>query len=260
MPAPMPQDCIPASFASADEFMTAYMAQVPDGKVVDVQRDPQTMQQLSAMNYEMPGDPYTKTWMDYASITVEYKRNETEYMSVVNVFTLHNYMRSGHSFGSGSVLEMAGGGAFMMTEFAAPKATFIDYVPAFLMFQRNYLVDPAWQAKINRMNNNIARDNLESSRKIAQINAQSSAEISAMSMDSWRRKQASDDYLSRETTEMIYGEETYKADTPSGQIALPLGYDKAYQLQDGSFVLTNDNFFDPARDAGQNGTLLTPLP
>lgn len=259
MSMPVPQDCLNASFNSADEFLSAYISQLENGKVVDVQRNPDVLRMVSGMNSEFHGDPYSRTWVDAASVTLEYTLESVPKMSVVNLFTFHSYTKSGHTMGMGPPLEMAYGGAYYMVEFAAPKKEFMDWVPAFLSFERNYRVNPEWQARINKMNNKISKDNLETSRKISEINRKTSQEISAMSMDSWRKQQASDNYLSRETTEMIFGEETYSADMPSGQISLPYGYDQAWQLDDGTFVVTNDQFFDPSKNTGQIGSLLKPM-
>ncbi|MBX2881606.1 MAG: hypothetical protein KTR32_16795 [Granulosicoccus sp.] len=260
MAIPVPQDCLNANFNSSDEFLSAYTSSLEDGKVVDVQRNPDVMKMVSAMNSEFHGDPYSKFWGDAASVTVEYTLESVPQMSVVNIMTFHSYTKSGHTMGMGPPLEMAYGAAYFMVEFAAPKSEFINWVPSFLAFERNYRINPEWQARINKMNRRMSKDNLETSRKISQINSKASQEISAMSMDSWRKKQASDNYLSRETTEAIFGEETYSADTPSGQISLPFGYDQAWQLDDGSFVVTDDRFFEPTKDAGQGGSLLKPLP
>ncbi|MBX2885358.1 MAG: hypothetical protein KTR32_35715 [Granulosicoccus sp.] len=260
MQAPLPQDCMAGSFGSAEEFATAMIQGAENGRIVDVQRNPNVQQQLSIFNYEQPGDPYMKSWADAASITTEYTVNGTAFQSVVNLYTMHSYMKSGHTYGVGEPLEMAYGGAFATTEFAAPKSRFSEFMPIFLLFENNYQVNPEWQARINKANRKMAKDNLETARKIGEINASTSREISAMNMDSWRKRQASEDRLSRERTEMIFGQETYAADTPTGQIELPFGYERAFQLQDGSFVVTNDQFFEPSKDLGQPGKALNALP
>ena len=62
------------------------------------------------------------------------------------------------------------------------------------------------------------------------------------------------------TVEVIKGVETYGADTPTGQIELPNQYDRAFQLNDGSFVVTNNVMFEPYRDTGLDGTELKTVP
>jgi len=51
--------------------------------------------------------------------------------------------------------------------------------------------------------------------------------------------------------------ETYDADVPTGQVELPSGYDRAFQLNDDTFVVTNDAFYEPFRDSGIDGRELT---
>jgi hypothetical protein len=72
-------------------------------------------------------------------------------------------------------------------------------------------------------------------------------------MESWRRQNDSSDRTQRETSEWIRDVETYDADVPTGQIELPSGYDRAFQLNADTFVVTNDAFYEPFRDSGIDG-------
>lgn len=260
IPAPQAQDCIAGNFGSAEEFVSAMLQDVPGGRVIDVQRDEKLQQQLPHMFQELPGDPYMKSWADAASITTEYEVDGITYQSIVLAFTGHHYMKSGFSTGFGPGMEMATGGAFNTAEFAAPKARFQEFLPTFTLFQNNYRINAEWQALISKHTQAMARDNQETAANIARINAETHREISAMRMDSWQRQRASDDRHSREFSELILEQETYAADTPSGQVALPMGYERAFQLQDDSFFLTNDLFLEPGRDLGQAGRELSVLP
>jgi hypothetical protein len=62
----------------------------------------------------------------------------------------------------------------------------------------------------------------------------------------------------REFGEAIRGVETY-ADRNGGTVELDHTYNHAWQLDDGSYVLTDDNFFEPYRDLGLSGERLQPV-
>ena len=110
---------------------------------------------------------------------------------------------------------------------------------------------------MNRYNQQMNQQALQSSRKISSIISNTYSEISDMNMESWRKRNESSDRMQRETSEAIRGVETYDADTPTGQIELPSGYDRAFQLNDDTFVVTNDAFYEPYRDSGIDGRELS---
>lgn len=240
-----PADCINGRFDSADAYVNAFAGQ-SGGRVVDVQRDPASQQLLSQYPFfsEQPGDPYTRIWSDTAAVTYEYSRNGVPYTAVMVLFTRHNHTIAGHSSGY-SVLETGYGVATNRVVFAAPSSSFGNYQAAFQLFTRNYRVNPEWQARMARHGAKMSEIAIESGRKIAEITSKTYSDISDQSMESWRRRNESFDTGTRETSEWIRGVETYDADTPTGQVELPTGYDRAFQMNDGTFVVTNDHFFDP---------------
>ena len=245
---PAGRDCIPAAFNSADQYVQGFMAsQLQNSRIIKIQRDPQTMQMLSQypFRHEMQGDPYSNNWWDAAAVEVEYTYQGKDYSGVMSLFTIHNYTVSGHSFGYGAPLEMGYGVAFNQVLMAAPAGEVEKYMPAFELFMKNYRVNPEWQAKMNRHNQKMSQIQIEANRKFSNTIAKTYSDISDMSMDSWRKRNAMSDTGQRETIEWVRGVETYNADTPTGQVELPTGYDRAFQMNDGTFVVTNDQFFDP---------------
>lgn len=256
---PTGSDCIPAAFSSADQYVQGFIGQLRDAKIETVERDPATIEVLSQYPFssEMPGDPYSKTWWDAASVTFTYAQAGEPYTGVMILFTMHNYTVSGQSFGFGPPLQMGYGTAAIQVLLSAPTDRFAEFTPAFELFLKNYQVDPDWQARMNRYNQQMNQQALQSSRKISSIISNTYSEISDMNMESWRKRNESSDRMQRETSEAIRGVETYDADTPTGQIELPSGYDRAFQLNDDTFVVTNDAFYEPYRDSGIDGRELS---
>ena len=79
-----------------------------------------------------------------------------------------------------------------------------------------------------------------------------------MQMDSWRKQQESSDRGSREFNEYIRGVETYNDPINGGSVQLDNTYDNAWQLNDGTYVLTDDPSFNPYAATGQDGQRLEP--
>lgn len=99
-------------------------------------------------------------------------------------------------------------------------------------------------AAMNRHNAIISSQNMAGARARSAIIAQTGAEIGQMQMDGWTSRQASSDRMQRETLEGIGGYETY-ADPRGGSVQLDNSYDRAFQMNDGSHIQTNDPYFNP---------------
>ena len=249
---PIPRDCINGMFESADQFAAAFVSQQQDGRVLEVYRDEKLLAALSPLNYEQPGDPYTKNWTDFISAQVSYTEKGEKMMAVMTMMTMHTHMVSGHSFGS--PMQMSYGAAVMLTVYAAPEDEFENRLGEFHLFATNYRPGLEWQTRIAQHNRKMSGIAIEGARDRSEIISKTYSDISDSSMISWRKRNAMTDTGQREASEMIRGVETYGADTSTGQIELPFGYDHAWQMPDETFVVTNDAFFEPA-----DGTRLSPL-
>jgi len=131
--------------------------------------------------------------------------------------------------------------------------------------------NPAWQSRMAKYHAKNAKTQADSSAKIAAINRKGAADrarissntnndILDMQMDSWRRQQGSNDRGQREFSETMREVETYNEPYYGGTVELDNNYDRAFQLDDGTNVLTNDPSFDPYAATGQDGQELEPTP
>lgn len=266
---PPAQGCIPAAFESADQYVSAFISQMPDAKIISVDRDPQTMQILSREPFrsEMPGDPHYRTWWDAASIHFTYRKEGVPHSGTLILMTIHSHMVTGHSLGQLMPLQTMSGAASSQVMITAPTSEFAQHLPAFYLFLKNYRVNPDWQARMDQHNAKISEINVKGARERSEIIRKAAldlsktySDISDMSMESWRRQNETSDRMQRDTVEGIRGVSTWKADTPTGQIELPTGYDRAFQMKDESFIVTNDATFNPYVATGQDGTELTLAP
>lgn len=256
---PVPRDCIAKGYRDAEDFAHDFVSTQENARIVKVERDPATSQLLAQppFSVEMPGDPYMRGWWDAAAVTFTYRYQNTDYTGVLILFTMHNHTVSGHSYGFGMPLEMGYGGAMVQTVFAAPTDQFDALAPVAMLFLKNYRPDPEWQARMNKHNAKLSADAIQAGKNISKIISSTYSGISDSSMASWRSRNESSDRSQRETSEWIRDVETYDADVPTGQVELPSGYDRAFQLNDDTFVVTNDAFYEPFRDSGIDGRELT---
>ncbi|MEM5516657.1 hypothetical protein WNY37_06825 [Henriciella sp. AS95] len=243
---PVGQGCIPAAINSADEYVQGFIGQLDSPQIVSVERDPATSEALAKppFTYEMQGDPYSKNWWDAASVTFDYKRDGKDYTAAMIVFSTHSYMLSGHSFGFGQPLEAGYGAAVVQILIAAPKDQIEDYVPAFMLFLKNYRSNPEWDRRIQAYLEASRPKNTPRQPSASSVVSNTYDEISDITFNGWKKRNEITSSSPRETSEWIRGVETYNANTPSGQIELPQGYDRAFEMNDGSFVVTNDAFFE----------------
>ena len=117
--------------------------------------------------------------------------------------------------------------------------------------------NPQWASKIAGHNAAIGRVALEESRKRAAMIAETNDYVSRLREETWAAQQKSADRRAREFGELIKGVETYDdADAPGGQVELSSTYNRAWRLNDGSYVLTDDPNFDPWRDLQMEGKQL----
>lgn len=253
------RDCLRTPFNTADEYARAFVSGFRGGQMVNVERDPELSRILSQdpFSFELPGDPYMRSWTDAAAIHFTYDEQGTEYTGGLMLFTQHSYVAMGGMFGMRQ--EMVSGGAAVQILFSAPTANISDYEDTFLTFMQNYQPGAEWTDRMNRMQAQMSQERIETSRRISQIISDTSADISAMNMSSWRARNESQDRGSRQFSEAIRGVQSYNAEIPGGQIELPSGYDRAFQLNDGTFVVTNDPFYDPYRTTGIDGRELGPV-
>lgn len=136
---------------------------------------------------------------------------------------------------------------------------------------------PEWQARIDQAQGQMARENAATQARIGQIQAetsrqtlaetarrgelaaQSRAEIVAINQGTWQAGQASQERRHTENVRLIREVEAWRA--PGGTtVELPGHYPHAWQLRDGSYLLTDNPNFDPGRDIGQPGVALTRPP
>lgn len=108
--------------------------------------------------------------------------------------------------------------------------------------------NPQWFSKYSQLCatlHNIEMGKIRTAGKISQIISQTSNEISDMQMESWNRKNASEDRISKAWSQVNRGVEEYYNPVEQRPVELPSGYRNAWVNGAGEYVVTDSESFNP---------------
>lgn len=262
---PVPGNQCPMSQASgARPYLEWWVQRNRRGaRVMDFRPRPDMLKGMESLNTSNP-QLGMRSWVEAGEILIAYEVNGKpvrEAISTVAFFT-HTRMEGLSGRQAMETLQGAAGPGFAMR--MPDGALNFKMIEA---LRQSVRAAPEWNARvrraadernaaINAANRQMAADNMREIQKRGEIMANTRAEINAMQMGTWQSKNESMDRQQRETVESIRGVETYNDPKYGGTIQLSNQYQHAWQLRDGSYVLTDDVNFDPNRAFGVQGTLL----
>lgn len=250
-----PNGCPTMQITSVRQYLDNLISRArPGAQMLDYRRRPDIEEQFSHFNQTTPmplGE--SRTWIEAAQALIGYNQDGVAMQETIAVAVVFNLMRNqpmagvpGSDFLSGSTLP-----GFAMR---APEGRLDAKLAE--MIRNSGRENPAWAARIAQHNAKIAGIQIQGARDRSRIIAQTGEEIRQMQADSWRQYNESTDRMARETSEAIRGVETYKDPYYGDTVQLDHTYENAWQLEDGTYVLSNDAFFDPYKDLGVNAVKL----
>lgn len=257
---PLKAGCPMGTIDSVEGYLQALLQQVqPDARVLKTYRRNDLERDLAALNTQRDtGFQYEENQVQAGEMIVEYSENGRRMRGLMTAAIVITYMRSGGSQYGAAVEHWVGYALPSYVAFAEAD----KFDPAFFEgVRRSFTPDPRWEQAISGHNLNISRIEARGAMERAKITSQTYEDIREMSQASWERQQKSADYRAREFSEYIRDVETY--DDPQsalGQVELDSGYDHAWRLDDGTYVLTNDHSFNPVAATGQFGEQLGAAP
>lgn len=131
-----------------------------------------------------------------------------------------------------------------------------------------------WQVRIDRANAEMAADNQRTQAEISriqaatqretmahialrgQIRAQTQRDVAEINQNGWRARQQSNARMHTDHARTVREVQAYRDPRGGGVVELSHHYRHAWQLRDGTYVLTNNPGFSPERDAGIGGVQL----
>jgi hypothetical protein len=239
----------------------------PGARVLDYRPLPELLENLKGLQLNNP-ELGMRSWVDAGEVLVAYDvagRPVREAIASVSFF-IHTTMPT---LGAGRPPEVLEGESLSGFAMRMPAGA-LDFKQVTALRQAIH-VAPEWNARVVQGINERGRIAMESNRVIAEQNRRGAAERSAIiartgrevneiQMGTWQSRNESMDRTQRESIESIRGVETYNDAKYGGTVQLSNQYQQAWQLSDGSYVLTDDVHFDPNRTFGVSGQRLTVTP
>ena len=256
------QNCAYIKITSVQEYLQNIIVRArPGARILDFRRRPDIEKEYAQINQQ--SDMYglhSRSWIESGEALIGYQEDGVDMReTIVSAVMLFQYVSDSMNGVPG--FQNINGASLPGFAMRAPNGQ-LDFTLAEAI-RKSPVNNPAWDAKIAQFNANIARINAKGARDRAQTAADTSRmiaktgdEIREMQMDSWKRQQDSSDYIQRESSEALRGVETYNDPYYGGTVELDNTYNDAWQLDDGSYVLSNDALFDPNVDLGVNAQKL----
>ncbi len=260
-------DCPQAGFRNAREYLGAWIGRHRKGARLVEYRPRPDKSQVLAQNQWAGGS--LRNWVDSGQALIAYRQGgrEMHELLVTNVA----FSQSRLAGINGQVLESLQGHALGVLGWRSASGP----VPQrhFDLMWATLKTAPEWQARIDAAERQMAAESAATQAQIARMQAESSRETLAhikrrgeirneamqetarMRNETWRAGQATQDRMHKDTVRAIREVQGYR-DPRGGVVELPQHYDHAWQLRDGSYVLTDDPNFDPRRDIGVTGEKL----
>lgn len=259
---PQPSDgCLHSDASTTRQYLEWWVRRNrPGARVLDYRPLPELLEKLRWLESSQP-ELGMRTWVDAGELLISYDmsgRPVREAITSINSF-IHTRMPS---LGPEPPPELLQGEAMSTFAMRMPAGA-LDFKHVSALRQAVHAA-PEWNGRVLQVINERARITNESNRVIAEQNRRGAAERSAIiartgrevneiQMGTWQSRNESMDRTQRESIESIRGVETYNDPKYGGTVQLSNQYQQAWQLSDGSYVLTDDLSFDPQRAFGVPG-------
>ena len=260
-----PDNCLHARVGDARSYLQWWVQRNrPGAQVLDYRPRPDLAEPFKRIAQEGNG---IRSWGDAGEILIGYQQNGRpvrEAISSASFFILTTFPGM-----NGQQMEMLYGVTAAGFAMRTPGGE-LDFKAAEALRQ-SIRSAPEWQSRMNRVMAERGQIQADHNRRMGEINRQGAAdrsaiiantarEVNEIQMGTWQSRNQSMDRQQRESVESIRGVETYNDPHYGGTVQLSNQYQHAWQLRDGSYLLTDDPNFDPARTLNVQGQRLRPTP
>ena len=116
----------------------------------------------------------------------------------------------------------------------------------------------ATQARISQIRADTSRETLAQMARRGEIRAQTQRDVADIRNNTWQARQDSNDRMHTDNVRAVREVQGWRDPRSGGVVELSNHYRHAWQLRDGSYVLTDNPNFDPSRDLGVSGVAMAP--
>ncbi len=238
----------------------------PGARIMDFRPRADLTRNLAGLNQENP-ELGLRSWVEGGEVLIAYQLNGKPVRESISSTAFFTHTRS-PQIGNAPPIEMLQGTSMPGFAVRMPEGA-LDFKMVEAL-RHSIQAAPEWSARTRQAADERHRVAMESGRlagqtalreqaKRGEIMNQTRQEINDIQMGTWQSKNESMDRQQRERIESIRGVETYNDPHYGGTVQLSNQYQHAWQLRDGSYVLTDDVNFDPGRALGVEGQRLKPV-
>jgi len=264
-------DCPQGTWRDTREYLAAWVQRNrPGARWLDYRLRPDKSQPEQQQNFPGGGAFSHRVESGQALIAYSEGGRELRETLVANVaFTQSRLVMVGLAAGQNQVLQTLQGQSLGVLAWRAPAGT-LD-MRQFDAVWDTLRPGPEWQARIDKANAEMAADNQRTQAEIGRINAatqrettahialrgqiraQTQRDVAAIRNNTYQAGQASNDRMHTDAVRTVREVQGYRDPRGGGVVELSHHYRHAWQLRDGSYVLTDNPGFNPGRDVGMAG-------
>ncbi|MCB0336763.1 MAG: hypothetical protein KDD62_10675, partial [Bdellovibrionales bacterium] len=240
---------------NSQDYLTTWIKHFrPGANIRSYRPRPDIAQQYQQFNRV---DPYpggeVRQWVDAGEVLLDYDINGRPYEEVLAkciVFSLSSMQ----GVMPGEIRRFLTMSTMPGLSMRAPKGN-LDLRIAEVV-RRSGQPNPQWQALMTQHNAKMAAINRKGAIDRHKIAMDTNREIMKMNQESFEYRQKITDEGHQKFTQAIRGVENYVDPNTNEKIELPNTYNQAWRLPDDTYILTDDQNFEPFRDLGVNANKL----
>jgi hypothetical protein len=267
---PLAPGCPVAVFASAEQYLQSWLQRHrPGARLLEMRPRPDKQVRLPPMQAQ---GIESRRLQDAAQALIETAAGGRVQRELLVTVVSLSQVRMANLMGGPPMETMSGESGGVLSWRAAgagPDPRAFDAL--WSTWRRN----PEWHDRIARANQQMAQENAQTQAQIAQLRHQGAMEtlreqaqrgenahrtrqeIAQMQTEGWQNRQQSQDRQHQASVQALRGVQPWR--TSGGDtVELPNHWRHAWKLKDGSYLLTDDPNFDPARQLRIEGEALKP--
>lgn len=244
--------CLPMDLTDAEAAARAYFDAISGAlqvSITDMQRAPDIQPLVDAVGrvWNVSNVPGVRTWADGVVVTARVKTAERENDAAFIVVTKHieNQVDASTVFRDGRTALVLG--------FFTPVGKLEAGHPGFGVIMNNLRANPQWQ----QIEAQWWSTKIRSTGAAIQNTAQAESSVGDMMFESWKRREGMRDAGQAKSVNGIWEVQPWQTNS-GGTVLLNQNYNHAWELGNGSIVLTNNANFNPMQSLNQTGQAMRP--
>jgi len=247
--------CMAADLPDAAVAAQAYLQALPglQTQIQSIERPPELQAVVRELSQALPQSP-GRQWHDAVLVRMRASYEGVETDAAMIFLSQHYEVATPDGWGQGGMMQLRGGVSASPIVISMPVGEFDMEHPGVVAILSNLRPNPRWLQAVAQW---TAQQRQARRAAAGGAVADAGSSVGDIMFDGWKRREAMKDKGQSNYVHSIH--ETQDFRTPSGQVTLSQHYNQTWRLADGTFVQTNDAFFNPNQTFGQDGSRLQPI-